>query len=699
MKVNTIQIMLFALIVLMVTKPLAAQEPEEVKEKQAFFEAKKELSDMLSGKQALDYERAVFVTENAYYNNTLKYEGFKKFIDYNQRLVEHLISEKQSVKVRPHVNYYISPDSLNENVRRLKANYAIYQFMTDTNLFIIDSSFVVHYPFYYSKLDPFGTTNWKNNQVINLLSHYKGYGNCNALSTLFKILSERLHSGAKICTSQGHIFLEVEDENLVPFNVEIASRAFPGSGSIQVLTHTTDEAAQSGISMRSLDLKQSIGLCLINLAKSYQSRFNCTGDAFMLDCAELALKHDVKNLNAMLLKAEMLENTVISMNKPFDEVKHSKAFITYQNYLTQLYDLGYREMPIEMKNVIIASLTKDENFHPALINKTNHPFKNNGVYNGISLSGGAFEEMNTFKPELKYFRTLYDAKKKQIKCFTEKDKLYNNYDFDPVASALQVDPHTSRYPNISPYAAFNNNPISFTDPDGRDAIGVIKGNTITVNTVIYINNSGTNKMNVAETQKAIMKYWGKDFSYSDGKNTYKVKFNITVKEISPNKTDNPVDEGTNLVRAADENFRSYTAGKWYGVWAKNQTGAVYAHEVGHMLGLADQYADLKNNAGNMDISGHDGEEESVSYSGAAKDELMAAPGNGVEPSVSQKDINALMGYILSNQKDGKTVINMKNLIQSLHGLGLAKPTSEEQRNMMDKAEKEHKDIVDHEKIN
>ena len=43
-----------------------------------------------------------------------------------------------------------------------------------------------------------------------------------------------------------------------------------------------------------------------------------------------------------------------------------------------------------------------------------------------------------------------------------------------------------------------------------------------------------------------------------------------------------------------------------GSWASGQKDDTYAHEVGHMLGLADQYVDVENAAGNLDGSFHIG---------------------------------------------------------------------------------------------
>ena len=86
-------------------------------------------------------------------------------------------------------------------------------------------------------------------------------------------------------------------------------------GSIQTLTYTTREALLNDISMRKLDLKQSIGLSLVYLSKGYEYKNKVKDDEFILTCANTALQHDPKNLNALLLKAQVYEQRVIKKQK------------------------------------------------------------------------------------------------------------------------------------------------------------------------------------------------------------------------------------------------------------------------------------------------------------------------------------------------------------------------------------------------
>ncbi len=121
-----------------------------------------------------------------------------------------------------------------------------------------------------------------------------------------------------------------------------------------------------------------------------------------------------------------------------------------------------------MKNALIAGLRK-ENFPYMVEDKTPQPYKHLGVKDEryATLSRGFFEEFDFDKPVEQYGRTLFDSKKKKIVSFSEILQLYNEYNFDPVVFAWQIDPLAHKYPMFSPYVGFADNPIMFIDPDGQ----------------------------------------------------------------------------------------------------------------------------------------------------------------------------------------------------------------------------------------
>lgn len=448
--------------------------------KENFYIAKQQIEDMLFGKEPLNFEKAVFITENAYHNNKYRFDDFKFEIDVYSEYIKWYSQEVNKKTVDDFKNTLVETAEVKYN-KHLKntINYSIYSFLADTVKLIDNDSIYSHSPYSYSHSDPIATKNWNNSQVINLLFNNKT-GNCYALTSLFKIFSERLHSDAYVTTAPNHIFISHKDDKDITYNVELGSKAFPGNGSIEALTYTTDKAIKSHIAMRALNLKQSIALNLIYLAKSYQNKYSETNDDFLLDCANSVLKVDSLSLNAMLLKAEVLEEKLFATIKEnnittFESVKSNSVALNdlkkYEEQIKTLYNLGYLEMPTEMKNIILSAYNNE----PYIPVKNNTPtsIQSKGVKHDndyITLSKGVFEENPMPKAKERYSRIIFDTKKCCIVGLTEKEQTYNNYNFDPVLFALSIDPLTAKYPYYSPYAAFANNPIWYVDNDGQENI-------------------------------------------------------------------------------------------------------------------------------------------------------------------------------------------------------------------------------------
>lgn len=436
----------------------------------AFISAKSEIENMLTGKTLLNYERAIFLTENAYHNNELSEKDFAELIEFHTNNIRQLIKANSKKTLKD-----FSSTLLKSAERQLKeyeaalANYAIFLYMTDTTFFLEQNKILYHLPYVYSNSDPLGTLDFTNTQVNKLLYSEQQQGNCFALTSLFKIFSERLGSNAIVCTAPGHIYIRHADDRGIYHNVELGSKSFPGTGSISVITYTTDQALKNDISLRELDLKQSVGLCLIYLAKGYEHQTNTKASSFAFDCAELALKYDSLNLNAMLLKAEVLEARLIQQNKTVAQLQSDKQFQQYQKLLVHLFDLGYREMPSEQKRMIIEKLRNPE-MMIARVNQMQEQSKQKSFETRTAtLSWGLFDEEMRTKPVEVFGRTAFNSSTKKISKFLAADTT-DNYPIDLIVFAWCVDPLAAQYPNISPYAAFGNNPIVLVDDDGRKNI-------------------------------------------------------------------------------------------------------------------------------------------------------------------------------------------------------------------------------------
>lgn len=474
------------------------------KELENYETAFDELKSMLEGTKEPNFERAVFISENPYNDNKFTYEQFRSNIDFYIFFINKLIEandKSDSIDFNVKVNQYgrfnlddirHMPDEKKALYKNSVANWAIFTYLTDTTNFYS----VNHLPFTYASQDPFGIKNWSNSQVINLLYSPEQKGNCFTLTAFYKILSDRLQSDARICTAPQHIYIQHRDKKGDYYNVELATAGHPGDGTIQTLTHTTTEAIKSGIALRSFDAKQSIGLCLVNLAKSYERKFGSKDDDFLLKCAELVLRHDPLNLNALLLKQQILdvrvtnfalENNINDINKLKASNEISETVNELENHLSLLYRLGYRQMPYDMQEIIMTGIFpkdfKDKNPSPftTIDPKDEHrkSFK--------TLYGGLFQEVFEISEFEPYGHFTFQTTTGKITLVDTTAQ--TGFLIDPVAFAYDfgarmydarlgiftsVDPLAHKMAGWSPYAAFADNPILYIDPTGEIPWPVMK---------------------------------------------------------------------------------------------------------------------------------------------------------------------------------------------------------------------------------
>lgn len=432
-----------------------------------FLAAKEQLENMLSGKEKMSYEEAIYQVENAWWEGGVDRASYTEVLDHHTSNIKKLIAAyKSDGKTDPENDLSGTKEQKRKNYQNALVNFAIYKYLTTPSLWIENGKITCHKPYSYSKQDPMGTADWRNTQVIHLMNENRG--NCFALASLFRIFSERLHSDATLCTAPSHIYIRHADDKGIYYNVELSNRSFPGTGTIETLTYTPGEATKNNISLRELDPEQSIALCFVYLAKGYEYKFNIKNDDFILSCAESALRYDDHNLNAMLLKAEVLENRITAQKKDISALQKQADFQDYEQWVMHIFKLGYREMPFEMKNLLIKGWTQDTIMQLAaqqhIPERTNN--RNITPTRYASLSWGLFDEEIRTKQLERFGNTVFDTKKHKIVAFLKGDVLYNQYNFDPVVFALSIDPLTHKFPSQSPYTSFGNSPIYNIDVDG-----------------------------------------------------------------------------------------------------------------------------------------------------------------------------------------------------------------------------------------
>lgn len=219
----------------------------------------------------------------------------------------------------------------------------------------------------------------------------------------------------------------------------------------------------------------------------------------------------------------------------------------------------------------------------------------------------------------------------------------------------------------SSYVFVEDNPCIFVDPDGRSAQLIIEGDTMTIHTNIFIYGKSASETLAKAMQTDIERKWGRNsageaWSYKDPKTakTYIVRFDVRVQlldKANPQKSLSIFEKlfrdlggvGSNYVEIVDKNANQRAQATFDTPLTRKGLGTLYVmdikhspltwpHELGHLLGLPDQYKDIgEHNASGETVSTPDpGWEKNV----------MADSENGI---VEQRNINAVIEKLQSDR--------------------------------------------------
>jgi hypothetical protein len=325
-------------------------------ERQKFYDQSfVELKGMLKDSVKLNFKRAVFVSENAYLENQGNYKEFDKHIKWlatralliaNQNQLTYSESDKE------HVQKYA----------------AVFKLMTDSVKFYQDSTkFYATIPYKYDFDDFWGEKDWRKMFVTKLL--LTNSGNCHSLPFLYKILCEEIGEKAYLSMAPNHTYIKLKCKKSGWYNTELTSGHFPIDAWIMASGYVHINAVQNRIYMDTLSDKQSIAVCLIDLAKGYEKKFgDYANPDFILNCCDLSLKYYPQYVNALILKAETMKKRFEGMMRvngakyPSDLFVDSDKKVLFENMqgiYAHVHELGYRKMPKEMYLNWLADLNNE----------------------------------------------------------------------------------------------------------------------------------------------------------------------------------------------------------------------------------------------------------------------------------------------------------------------------------------------------
>ncbi|MEM8524987.1 MAG: hypothetical protein AAGG68_10105 [Bacteroidota bacterium] len=313
------------------------------------------LKSMLEEENQVNFKKAVWVTENVYY------EGSLDTTLLNQYVEELVALSKSLAKQNPLAAYNAKDEKL------VNTWASIFSTMTDTIWVKYEGEVQPLQPFQYNFEDIFGQKDWSNMFVSSLLTKRKG--NCHSMPYLYKIIAEELDVPCHIAIAPNHFYIKHRSEQMGWFNTELTSGSFPIDAWLMASGYISLQAVQNGIYMDTLSAKESIALCVIDLAHGYEHKYPDHDGSFVLQCCDLALQYFPDYVNALLLKAEtyLLQLQQLQASFGYEYLKEAiklpqgktiwkEMNATYQ----KLYQLGYRQMPDKMYLEWLESLEKEK---------------------------------------------------------------------------------------------------------------------------------------------------------------------------------------------------------------------------------------------------------------------------------------------------------------------------------------------------
>lgn len=292
---------------------------------------------MLADNSTLDFKKAVYYTENAYFEDMLDEATIDEVLAFYVSLCKGIMSSG-------YIEY------TEKDIDIAMAQCAVFMFMTDSiPIYTTDNTAIGSIPFSYNHDDFAGQKDWSNMFVSTLMETNKG--NCHSMPYLYKMIMDKLGYKSHLALAPNHIYIKVQNKRVGWYNIELTCADFPTDAWLMASGYIHLDAIRNGIYMKALNEKESVALTLVDLAQGYQAKFGMQDGSFMLQCCNTALEHFPAYINALLLKAEVL--TELYRQSPTEE-----RMVAMNELYTTIHGLGYRKMPNDMYRKWLGSLNE-----------------------------------------------------------------------------------------------------------------------------------------------------------------------------------------------------------------------------------------------------------------------------------------------------------------------------------------------------
>lgn len=314
---------------------------------QFYNDAYQNIDNMLNDKQKYSFKDAVFSVENAYFQGKLDTVQLNNQVRFLTKFAKAIIANRELT--------YKQSDK--DKVSKFAAVYSI---MCRSLPIAVKDTVVQYKPFNYDFKDVFGHHDITNLFVSKLLMTKEG--NCNSMPYLYKILAEELGVDANLSLAPNHVYIKHQIKSDGWYNTELTSGIFPQDSWLMASGYIHLDAVKNGVFMKALNNKESLALCLFDLAQAYNRNFPDNDGEFVLKAVNRATEIYPNFAKALILRAEthkaqfekLMDQQNLSSTGPENikkaqqDPKAKELMELMTKEYTHIYELGYRQMPEEM---------------------------------------------------------------------------------------------------------------------------------------------------------------------------------------------------------------------------------------------------------------------------------------------------------------------------------------------------------------
>lgn len=304
-----------------------------------YYNAFKEILGMLNNDMPINLGRAVFLVENAYYNNAYNYTDYQEGIEDAIKICDQKIQEEK----------------LDQEDNMVK-NMMIFRFISDTLIWKDKTTGrnIYHYPIKYNYEDYDSQINYDSHFVTKLMQ--TGKGQCYSMPLYYLVLAEAIEAEAYWSFSPHHSFVKIQDKENVWYNLELTCKAILSDAHYMNNSYIKSEAIQNRIYLEPMNKINVVAHMLIELAKGYYQKYGL--DDFYLKCADVAMQYLDNDLEPLMLKSAyqtrltlLLAHLLKAKNPDVMKEVSPDAYKHYEKMQTlysQMDNLGYEELPKDL---------------------------------------------------------------------------------------------------------------------------------------------------------------------------------------------------------------------------------------------------------------------------------------------------------------------------------------------------------------